>query len=214
MRSSGRQSGLPLFVKRALDVGVSAAVLVATAPLQLVAAGMIRATMGAPVLFRQARPGKHGKPFVIRKFRTMTDARGPDGSLLPDELRLTRVGRALRATSVDELPQLWNVLRGEMSLVGPRPLLMQYLPRYSPAQARRHDVLPGLTGWAQVHGRNAVEWEDRLALDVWYVDHWSLRLDAEIVYRTFRQVVQREGIAREGHATMPEFMGSCGGASM
>jgi lipopolysaccharide/colanic/teichoic acid biosynthesis glycosyltransferase len=164
--------------------------------------------MGPPVFFRQLRPGLHGRPFRVVKFRTMADARDARGGLLPDAARLTAVGRVLRATSLDELPQLWNVLRGELSLVGPRPLLMQYLPRYSPEQARRHDVLPGVTGWAQVHGRNALSWEDKFALDVWYVDHWSPWLDLRILAATLLHVARREGISQPGHATMPEFLGT------
>jgi len=160
------------------------------------------------VLFGQKRPGLHGQPFRIFKFRTMTDARAADGSPLPDEQRLTRLGRFLRASSLDELPELFNVLRGEMSLVGPRPLLMQYLERYSPEQSRRHDVLPGITGWVQVNGRNALTWEDKFRLDVWYVDHWSFWLDLKILFLTFSKVFKREGISQPGHATMEEFMGN------
>jgi lipopolysaccharide/colanic/teichoic acid biosynthesis glycosyltransferase len=162
-------------------------------------------TMGRPVLFRQARPGLHGKPFVMYKFRTMRDLRDAEGNLLPDEARLTPFGRWLRTTSLDELPELVNVLRGEMSLVGPRPLLMEYLERYTPEQARRHEVKPGITGWAQIHGRNNLSWEERLRLDVWYVDHWSLWLDLKILWRTLWMVLRREGISAQGHATMPRF---------
>jgi lipopolysaccharide/colanic/teichoic acid biosynthesis glycosyltransferase len=168
----------------------------------------IRVRMGSPVLFRQDRPGLQGRPFRLAKFRTMRAAAGPTGRPLPDGERLTALGRFLRASSLDELPQLWNVLAGDLSLVGPRPLLMQYLARYSPEQARRHEVRPGITGWAQVNGRNALSWEEKFALDVWYVDHWSLALDLRILALTALQVLRRSGISREGYATMPEFMGT------
>lgn len=203
-----RQRGWRLVAKRAVDVAASTVGLAAAAPALGVAAVAVRATMGAPVLFRQERPGRDGKPFRVLKFRTMTDARGPDGRPLPDAQRLTSVGRFLRQTSVDELPQLWNVLVGDMSLVGPRPLLMRYLDRYSPEQARRHDVLPGITGWAQVNGRNALSWDRKFAHDVWYVDHWNLALDARILLRTVAGVLRRDGISADGEATMPEFMGN------
>jgi len=189
-------------LKRALDVAVSGAVLAVSAPVMAVTAALVRAQMGSPVLFAQQRPGIRGEPFTVYKVRSMRDGDGPD------EERLTSLGKFLRASSLDELPQLWNVLRGDMSLVGPRPLLMRYLPRYSAEQARRHEVPPGITGWAQVNGRNALSWDEKFALDVWYVDHWSLALDVEILVRTALKVVVRDGIAREGHATMPEFMGS------
>lgn len=169
---------------------------------------LIRRKLGNPVFFRQTRPGLHGKPFNMLKFRTMTDARGVDGALLPDAVRLTPFGRFLRATSLDELPELWNVLKGDMSLVGPRPLLMEYLPLYSPEQARRHQVRPGITGWAQVNGRNALSWEDKFALDVWYVDHRTLLLDLKILWLTVRKVLVREGISAVGEATMSKFTGS------
>jgi lipopolysaccharide/colanic/teichoic acid biosynthesis glycosyltransferase len=174
----------------------------------------IRATMGAPVLFTQDRPGLGGRIFRVVKFRTMRHAAGPDGRPLPDAERLTGLGRFLRATSLDELPQLWNVLRGDLSLVGPRPLLVQYLPRYTPEQARRHDVLPGITGWAQVNGRNTISWDEKFALDVWYVDHWTFALDLRILGLTLLRVLRRDGISQDGHATMPEFLGSAspGGA--
>jgi lipopolysaccharide/colanic/teichoic acid biosynthesis glycosyltransferase len=168
----------------------------------------IRFTMRGPVFFRQMRPGRGGKTFQLVKFRTMLDAWDADGEPLPDEQRLTPLGKFLRATSLDELPQLWNVLRGDMSLVGPRPLLVEYLPRYSAEQARRHEVLPGITGWAQVNGRNALGWEERFQLDVWYVDHWSLALDTRILALTILRVVQRQGISHEGDATMFKFLGS------
>ena len=202
-----RQRGLPFLVKRAFDVAVAGTALAAAAPVLGAAALCVRLSMGSPVLFKQKRPGKGGKPFEVLKLRTMSDARDPSGRLLSDQERLTRVGRFIRETSLDELPQLLNVVRGDMSLVGPRPLLMQYLERYSPEQARRHDVLPGITGWAQVNGRNAVAWDERFALDVWYVDHWSLKLDLEILARTLGAVVRRSGISEEGQATMTEFMG-------
>lgn len=204
------QRGWRLAVKRALDRAVASVALVAAAPVMAATALAIRISMGAPVLFRQPRPGLHGAPFVVFKFRTMLDARDArdaDGRPLPDAARLTRLGRLLRATSLDELPQLYNVLRGELSLVGPRPLLVQYLARYTPEQARRHDVLPGITGWAQVNVRNAAPWPEKLAYDTWYVDHWSLALDAKILALTIVRVLQRRGIAPDGRATMPEFTG-------
>lgn len=168
----------------------------------------IRRRLGSPVFFRQTRPGLHGQPFEMVKFRTMTDTRGPDGALLPDAERLTPFGRFLRSTSLDELPELWNVLKGDMSLVGPRPLLMEYLPLYSPEQARRHAVRPGVTGWAQVNGRNAISWEEKFALDTWYVDHQSLLLDIRILWLTVKKVLVREGISAAGEATMGKFTGS------
>ena len=164
--------------------------------------------IGAPVLFFQVRPGLHGKPFRMVKFRTMTDERNPDGVLLPDELRITQLGRFLRQSSLDELPELWNVLRGEMSLVGPRPLLMDYLPLYTLEQARRHEVRPGITGWAQVNGRNAISWDEKFLLDVWYVDSRSFWLDLKIIWTTLRKVVKREGISAAGEATMSKFTGN------
>lgn len=192
-------------VKRAFDIAVSAVLLSVFSPLLLLIAVLIRLKMGRPVLFRQERPGLHGQLFAACKFRTMTDARGPDGKLLPDAQRLGRFGVFLRRTSLDELPQLWNVLRGDMSLVGPRPLLTAYLSRYSPEQARRHEVPPGITGWAQIHGRNAISWEEKFSLDVWYVDHWSLLLDLRILLMTVASVLRRDGISAAGHCTMPEF---------
>jgi len=195
-------------LKRVFDVVVSATALVVLAPVMGLIALAVWRTMGRPVLFRQARPGLHGKPFVMYKFRTMRDLRDAEGNLLPDEARLTPFGRWLRATSLDELPELVNVLRGEMSLVGPRPLLMEYLERYTPEQARRHEVKPGITGWAQIHGRNNLSWDERFKLDVWYVDNWSLWLDVKILWRTLWMVLRREGISAQGHATMPEFRGS------
>ena len=194
-------------VKRAIDQGVAAAVLVGTAPVLGAVAVGIRLTMGRPVLFIQERPGRHGKPFHVLKFRTMRPAApGEDGTA--DGARLTAVGRFLRSTSLDELPQMVNVLKGDMSLVGPRPLLTRYLDRYTPEQARRHDVLPGITGWAQINGRNATSWEDRLRRDVEYVDNWSLALDARILWATMWRVVRREGISSGEAATMPEFWGT------
>jgi lipopolysaccharide/colanic/teichoic acid biosynthesis glycosyltransferase len=163
--------------------------------------------MGAPVFFSQERPGRGGKPFRIHKLRTMLDAKDKNGNPLPDEQRLTNVGKFLRATSLDELPQLWDVLRGDLSLVGPRPLLIEYLSRYNPEQARRHDVLPGITGWAQINGRNALSWNQKFALDLWYVQNWSLGLDLKILLVTIGQVLRRQGISSGGHATMPEFTG-------
>jgi lipopolysaccharide/colanic/teichoic acid biosynthesis glycosyltransferase len=196
-------------VKRALDLTFAATGLAVAAPVLVATAAAIRAT-GSPILFRQVRPGLHGKTFVLVKFRTMREANDASGKPLPDGARLTRLGRFLRTTSLDELPQLYNVLRGEMSLVGPRPLLVQYLPRYSATQARRHEVRPGITGWAQVHGRNAISWEEKFALDVWYVDHWSLWLDLRILGLTALRVLRPQGISRAGHATTPEFMGTPG----
>lgn len=195
-------------MKRLFDILVSlGALLVLVMPLLLLA-GVVRCKLGSPILFRQVRPGLRGRPFKMVKFRTMTDECGADGELLPDVLRLTTFGRFLRASSLDELPELWNVLRGEMSLVGPRPLLMEYLPLYSTDQARRHEVRPGITGWAQINGRNAVSWEARFRLDVWYVDHRSLWLDLKILWLTVRKVMVREGINAQGEATMPRFTGN------
>ena len=195
-------------LKRVFDVVVSATALVVLAPVMGLIALAVWRTMGRPVLFRHVRPGLHGKPFVMYKFRTMRDLRDAEGKLLPDEARLTPFGRWLRSTSLDELPELLNVLRGEMSLVGPRPLLMEYLDRYTPEQARRHEVKPGITGWAQIHGRNNLSWDERFKLDVWYVDNWSLWLDVKILWRTLWMVLRREGISAQGHATMPEFIGT------
>lgn len=195
-------------MKRLFDVFVSLGLLLALALPLLLLAWVVRRKLGSPVLFRQLRPGLRGRPFMMVKFRTMTDECGADGALLPDAQRLTAFGRFLRASSLDELPELWNVLRGEMSLVGPRPLLMEYLPLYSPTQARRHEVHPGITGWAQVNGRNAVSWDERFALDVWYVDHKSFWLDVKILWLTVRKVIVREGINAPGDATMPRFTGN------
>ena len=182
--------------------------LIVLAPVLVVVALLIRIKIGSPVLFRQQRPGLGGVPFYIYKFRTMTDERDADGKLLSDAARLTGFGKCLRKASFDELPQLFNVLKGELSLVGPRPLLMEYLPLYSPEQARRHDVKPGITGWAQVNGRNAISWEEKFQLDVWYVDHQSLALDMKILWLTVLKVCKREGINQAGKATMGKFLGS------
>jgi sugar transferase EpsL len=195
-------------LKRAIDVVLILIGLVLLAPLFAVLAWRVRREFGPPVLFRQPRPGRDGEIFQVRKFRTMTNERGPDGQLLPDEQRLTDFGRFLRSTSLDELPEMLNVLAGEMSLVGPRPLLVEYLGRYSPEQARRHEVRPGITGWAQINGRNDMPWDDKLALDVWYVDHRSLWLDVRILLRTLWVMVTRQGVSLEGHATTVKFMGS------
>ncbi len=189
------------FAKRMLGA------LALLSPLLLAIAGSVRVAIGSPVLFRQQRPGLGGRPFTILKLRTMTDERDGQGNLLPDAQRLPAFGRFLRSTSLDELPALWNVLKGDMSLVGPRPLLMQYLDRYTPEQARRHEVRPGITGWAQVNGRNALSWEEKFALDVWYVDHVSLALDLRIIGATIGKIVKREGISQPGQATMEEFRG-------
>jgi lipopolysaccharide/colanic/teichoic acid biosynthesis glycosyltransferase len=194
--------------KRLFDLLLTGLGLLIIWPALLVLAVLVRIRHGAPVLFRQQRPGYRGRPFYIYKFRTMTDARDAAGDLLPDAQRLTPLGRFLRSTSMDEFPELFNVLRGEMSLVGPRPLLMQYLGRYSPEQTRRHELLPGLTGWAQINGRNAISWEDKFKLDVWYVDHRSFWLDIKILLLTIWKAFKREGISQPGHATMEEFMGS------
>lgn len=195
------------FGKRLLDVALASAALLLLLPFIGLLALLVRSRLGTPVLFRQRRPGLNGQIFTIYKFRTMTDARDEQGQLLPDAQRLTSFGRFLRSSSLDELPELWNVLRGDMSLVGPRPLLIQYLPRYTPQQARRHEVRPGITGWAQVNGRNALSWEEKFVLDVWYVEHVSLRLDVKIVALTVQKIVQREGISQPGQATMEEFQG-------
>lgn len=195
-------------MKRLFDVTVAAVLLVVLAPLLLLLAVLVALLLGRPVFFVQQRPGRHGRPFKLIKFRTMVDARDASGNLLPDAQRLTRFGRWLRATSLDEVPELWNVLKGDMSLVGPRPLLIEYLPLYSPVQARRHEVRPGITGWAQVNGRNDISWEEKFALDVWYVDNQSLLLDLKILLLTMLRVVQRKGISQRGHATAEKFMGS------
>ena len=195
-------------MKRAFDL-IAAALLIALAwPVMAVTWVAVRAVLGAPAIFRQTRPGLHGRPFTLLKFRSMRDALGRDGTPLPDAERLGRFGTFLRRSSLDELPGLLNVLRGDMSLVGPRPLLMEYLPLYDARQARRHEVRPGLTGWAQIHGRNAVDWQERLELDVWYVENRSFRLDLEILLRTAALVLRREGVEQPGHVTMERFRGS------
>lgn len=196
-----------MIAKRGFDVLVAALALLLLMPILLVLGLLVRVFLGAPILFRQTRPGRAAVPFRMLKFRTMTDARDAQGQLLPDDQRLTRFGRLLRGTSLDELPELWNVLKGDMSLVGPRPLLVEYLPLYSPEQARRHEVRPGLTGWAQINGRNAVDWSTRLAMDVWYVDHRSFALDLRILWLTFGKVLRADGISQSGHATMEKFTG-------
>ena len=195
------------FGKRASDLMVAASGLLLLSPVMGVLALLVRQRLGVPILFRQQRPGLDGRPFTVLKFRTMTDARDAQGRLLPDAERLPAFGRFLRSTSLDELPELVNVVKGDMSLVGPRPLLMQYLQRYSPEQARRHEVRPGITGWAQVNGRNALSWEQKFALDVWYVDHVSFWLDVKIVALTVWKILKREGISQPGQATAEEFMG-------
>ena len=194
-------------MKRFFDLFLSVLALLLLGMPLLFLIWQVRRKLGRPVFFRQTRPGLHGRQFEMVKFRTMTDARGPDGKLLPDAERLTTFGRFLRASSLDELPELWNVLKGDMSLVGPRPLLMEYLPLYSPEQARRHEAHPGITGWAQVNGRNALSWEEKFKLDVWYVDHRSLWLDVKILCLTVRKVLMREGISADGEATMSKFTG-------
>jgi len=193
--------------KRALDILAAGIGVILFSPVLCVVALMIWRQMGAPVFFRQTRPGRDGRPFQMVKFRTMRDAFDEQGNALSDSDRLTRLGRFLRASSLDELPELWNVLKGDMSLVGPRPLLMEYLPLYSVEQARRHEVRPGVTGWAQINGRNAISWDAKFALDIWYVDNRSLLLDLKIIWLTIRKVAKREGISAAGEATMSKFMG-------
>lgn len=195
-------------MKRFFDLSATIAILFFIWPLVLLVAFWVRVKLGPPVLFRQTRPGMYGKPFNMIKFRSMTDARDASGKLLPDADRLPPFGRFLRLSSLDELPELINVLKGDMSLVGPRPLLMQYLDRYTPEQARRHEVKPGITGWAQINGRNAISWEEKFKLDVWYVDNRTLWLDLRILGMTLKKVLVREGITQEGQATMEEFMGT------
>lgn len=203
-----KQAGLPLLAKIIFDRGIALAVLAATSPVLGMASLAVLWTMGRPVLFVQRRPGKHGRPIRLYKLRTMSNARGPDGELLPDEQRLTRLGRVLRATSIDDLPNLVNVVIGELSLVGPRPLLMSYMPLYTKEQARRHEVLPGITGWAQINGRNAVGHEQKFEFDVWYVDHWTPWLDLRILARTVLAVVRREGVSADGHVTKDVWRGT------
>ena len=203
--SSQRQRGWRLLLKQAIDRTLALLAMAALLPLLCIIAVTVLVSMGPPVLFRQRRPGKDCVPFTLLKFRTMESSLDRFGKPLSDDRRLTPLGRLLRATSLDELPQLWNVLRGDLSLVGPRPLLMQYLERYTPEQMRRHEVMPGITGWAQINGRNALSWPQKFDLDVWYADHWSLGLDLHIMVKTLRQVIRRQGISQAGHVTMPEF---------
>ena len=207
-RLPGQQRGWRLWVKGGFDRCAAFCGLVILLPALVCLSLLVWVSMGRPILFCQRRAGRFGKVFTLFKFRTMSEQRDKDGILLPDADRLTRTGKFLRATSFDEFPQLWNVLLGDISLVGPRPLLVDYLPRYSQEQARRHDVMPGVTGWAQINGRNSLDWEQRLALDTWYVDHWTLMLDARILVSTIAVVLKREGIGNAGHATMTEFQGS------
>jgi sugar transferase EpsL len=206
-RLETRQRGWRLFVKKMLDRAIAALLLIALGPLFAVVSLAVWFGLGSPVFFRQRRPGFNGHPFLILKFRTMLNRTDSSGKTLPDAQRLNSLGRVLRATSLDELPEFWNVLRGDLSLVGPRPLLMQYLTRYTPEQSRRHDVLPGITGWAQINGRNDLPWEEKFSLDVWYVDNWSLRLDLIILAKTIWHVLRQHGISKKGYATTTEYMG-------
>ncbi|EFI22895.1 bacterial sugar transferase [Neisseria sp. oral taxon 014 str. F0314] len=196
------------FFKRLFDIIASASGLIILSPVFLILAYLIRKNLGAPVFFTQERPGKDGKPFKMIKFRSMRDAVDKDGNPLPDSERLTPFGKKLRAASLDELPELWNVLKGDMSLVGPRPLLMSYLPLYNDFQFRRHEMRPGVTGWAQVNGRNAISWDEKFAYDIWYIDHFSLWFDMKILFLTIKKVFIKEGISAEGEATMPYFTGN------
>lgn len=198
----------PQRIKRLIDIVVAGTALIVLLPVMLIVAVVIVLNMGLPVLFRQDRPGLHGRPFQMLKFRTMSNARDAEGQLLPDDIRLGRLGRFLRASSLDELPELWNIVGGNMSLVGPRPLLMRYMDRYTPEQLRRYQVKPGLTGWAQIKGRNSLGWDEKFALDCWYVDHQSTWLDLKILVLTIPSVLARRGISAAGHSTMPEFMGT------
>jgi sugar transferase EpsL len=207
MLLAGKFSTIPIS-KRILDLLLTLLGILILSPLFLFITILVGVNFGTPIIFRQMRPGYKGKPFWVYKFRTMTNTRDQQDNLLPDSQRITRLGHLLRSSSLDELPELVNVLRGEMSLVGPRPLLMQYLERYSPEQARRHEVLPGLTGWAQINGRNALTWEEKFNLDVWYVDHWSFWLDIKIILLTVVKVLRREGINQPGQVTAEEFMGN------
>ena len=194
-------------IKRVVDLVIATIALVVLSPAMLMTAIIVRIRLRSPILFSQIRPGYRGRPFRMYKFRTMLDSRDASGKPLPDEQRMTPLGEFLRSSSLDELPELWNVIRGDMSLVGPRPLMMAYLDRYSPEQARRHDVKPGLTGWAQINGRNSISWDEKFRLDVWYVDNQSLMLDIRILWMTLWAVLFRQGVSAEGHATMPEFLG-------
>jgi sugar transferase EpsL len=207
MPQAGPSRTIP-FSKRALDLVITIPGIIVFSPFLLIISVLVLVNFGTPILFRQKRPGYRSKPFYVYKFRTMTDARDAQSNLLPDSQRITRLGRFLRSTSLDELPEMFNVLKGEMSWVGPRPLLMQYLERYSPEQARRHDVLPGITGWAQINGRNSLTWEEKFNLDVWYVDHQSFGLDIKILLISILKVLRREGINQPGQATAEEFMGN------
>ena len=195
-------------MKQVLDRVIAIFCFLFLLPVFFILSYLIRKKLGPPIFFTQVRPGLYGRPFTMVKFRTMTDSRDAEGNVLPDTIRLTPFGHFLRTTSLDELPELWNVLKGDMSLVGPRPLLMEYLPLYSPEQARRHNVRPGITGWAQINGRNAISWEEKFAFDTWYVDHQSLWLDMKILFVTLKKVFVREGISAKGEATMPRFQGS------
>ena len=195
-------------LKRLLDIIIASIALILLSPLYFYVAHKVKKNLGSPVLFRQVRPGLHGKPFEMIKFRTMKDATDKEGNALPDSERLTEFGKKLRASSLDELPELWNVLKGDMSLVGPRPLLMEYLPLYSAEQAKRHNVRPGVTGYAQVNGRNSLSWEDKFKLDTWYVEHQSLWLDMKILLKTVKKVIIKDGISAEGEATMTKFTGT------
>lgn len=203
-------SGIPK-IKRVFDLALTIPGAVLISPILLITALLVRLIHGSPVVFSQVRPGYQGKPFTMYKFRSMNEARDNSGALLPDGQRLTPLGKFLRSSSLDELPELFNVLKGEMSLIGPRPLLMQYLDRYTTEQTKRHNVLPGITGWAQVNGRNNVSWEAKFGLDVWYVDHWSIGLDISILLKTFGKVLGREGITQPGNATAKEFIGKSPG---
>ena len=196
------------YIKRLMDIVLSGGALIILSPVLLVTAILVRTKLGSPVIFCQERPGKDEKVFKLYKFRSMTDTRDENGELLPDSVRLTRFGKLLRSTSLDELPELWNILRGDMSIVGPRPLLVRYLPRYNEEQKHRHDVRPGLTGWAQVNGRNVISWEEKFRLDVWYVENLSFWVDMKTIFLTVKKVFCREGISSETAATMEEFMGT------
>lgn len=207
MNTNHDNKQLQKLIKEVADRLIAAIALVVFSPLLLIIAIAIYIRMGRPIVFSQPRPGKDNRVFTFYKFRTMTDDRDLAGNLLPDEQRLTAFGQFLRRTSLDELPQLWNVLKGDLSLVGPRPLLVKYLDRYTPEQARRHDVKPGITGWVQINGRNALNWEEKFKLDIWYVDHWSLWLDLQILFLTIGKVLQQEGINQEGYVTAEEFKG-------
>lgn len=207
-RMQHKQGFYEKYIKRILDILCSLIVLVLFWWLYIILAVLVRIKLGSPILFKQQRPGRNEKIFNMYKFRTMTDARDEHGNLLPDEVRLTKFGMMLRATSLDELPEIFNILKGDMSLIGPRPLLVQYLPRYNEEQHHRHDVRPGLTGYAQAHGRNAVSWEDKFAMDVWYVKHLSFQTDVKVIIDTIKTVVKKEGISSETSVTMEEFMGN------